>query len=206
MGQESKRSRGYRADGDGTSGKWKRRNDPSCGEEFTSRAELLKTLRADCDDRDGCPACGMNDGTHREGCVMPEWRPVVLQHEIMMRHVHTDESLAQSSTGQEACRICDGTGEDCDGNPCGACCATGTKARPAKVDPRPTIAPGTMKPCGTAFPVADDTCPTCRLPCSQAGKLSTHVLCTTCAAVVPRKEAKQIGTNWYCRKHSGEEG
>lgn len=56
-----------------------------------------------------------------------------------------DESLSQSSTGEESCPICDGSGEDCDGNPCGACCATGTRPRPARIDPLPTIAPGTLR-------------------------------------------------------------
>jgi len=38
------------------------------------------TMRLDCDDRDGCPCCGKNNGTHWPGCSMPDWIPVVLQH------------------------------------------------------------------------------------------------------------------------------
>lgn len=59
----------------------KRRND-DCDEDCTaSAAALLKASQADCDDRDGCPACGRNDGTHRARCSMPGWRPVVRDDE-----------------------------------------------------------------------------------------------------------------------------
>ena len=86
----------------------------------------------------------------------------------------SDESIAQSSTGPESCSVCDGSGEDDNGNPCANCGGSGT-VQPATVDRHPTVAPG------------------------------THVLCTVCATVVPRKEAKQIGQRFYCRR-CGKEG
>ncbi len=88
----------------------------------------------------------------------------------------TDEPRASSSTSTEV------SCEACDGagedDDGNPCanCSGSGVVRPATLDRHPTIAP------------------------------STHVLCTVCATVVPRKEAKQIGARYYCRKHSGEEG
>lgn len=63
----------------------------------------------------------------------------------------TDESRAQSSTGEESCAICDGTGtqealyDEGDSRPCHNCGGTGIRPRPAHVDAKPTIAPGKVR-------------------------------------------------------------
>jgi len=81
----------------------------------------------------------------------------------------TDESRASSSTATEV--SCDVCDGAGEGDNGNPCgrCSGTGTVRTARVDHHPTIAP------------------------------STHVLCTVCATVVPRKEAKQIGQRYYCR-------
>ena len=57
----------------------------------------------------------------------------------------TDESLAPSSTSTEvSCEVCGGAAIDDNSDACGNCGGSG-KVRPARVDPKPTIAPGTLR-------------------------------------------------------------
>lgn len=44
----------------------------------------------------------------------------------------TDETRAQSSTGEESCPICDGSGQTDEGDACANCGWTGVRRRPAK--------------------------------------------------------------------------